>query len=489
MEVAAASLYLMQGALMVWFCRQFAPARYGGSRLGRNGLMIAWALIRECMGIWWHVEYQPVLVIMKQLVGIMLGYLCVRLFYHTYRELYIFLWATLIAVGEITLFLIVEISQLNGIVYVWYARQVEREVWDYTKFDLVIGITAPILQLISNLLFLLIYWRILKLVADKFRHKSARIGSKEMLYLAVPSFVSLAIGLLFRSMLYTMENGVPKLIYDSYPLLHLFLPLILTASLAGIVFSVMSYQDIVESNEERMNRRLLAQQVAEMQTHFQEIDRMNEANRRLRHDMKNVLAVAAGMGSDPENADSLREYLTQAGERFKDAETGFSTGNSAVDSLIYMKYHDAKQRVPEVEFNVDRFCLPAGLKIYSYDLCVILGNALDNAIEACERLCGEGKNAGRNGAQAACFIFLATYMKRSTLLIEVKNSVREAPKVLPGEEFPGTTKPDGKEHGLGMGNMKRMAARYGGMVEFTCEKNTFVLRVMLQDAEPSENEI
>ncbi len=58
-----------------------------------------------------------------------------------------------------------------------------------------------------------------------------------------------------------------------------------------------------------------------------------------------------------------------------------------------MKYHEAVRDMPDLRMDADKLLLPQGVQIHSYDIGVILGNAVDNAIEACRKL--KAKEPGR----------------------------------------------------------------------------------------------
>ena len=74
-------------------------------------------------------------------------------------------------------------------------------------------------------------------------------------------------------------------------------------------------------------------------------------------------------------------------------EFRFKTGNAVVDTLLNMKYHEITRLVPDLQMDVEELKFPEKLFIQSYDIGIILGNALDNAIEACRKLKAKGPDA------------------------------------------------------------------------------------------------
>lgn len=117
---------------------------------------------------------------------------------------------------------------------------------------------------------------------------------------------------------------------------------------------------------------------------------------------------------------------------------------------------------------------PPKLSIQSYDIGVILGNALDNGIEACRRL----KEKDR---QAEVFIRLCSLQKGSLLILKVENSFDGWIVRRGRNEFPATEKDDKNSHGLGLANIKSTVEKYQGAMDFRVEGKVFTLSVMMKN--------
>lgn len=144
-------------------------------------------------------------------------------------------------------------------------------------------------------------------------------------------------------------------------------------------------------------------------------------------------------------------------------ETICSCGNSTIDALINYKHAIAK------EYGIE-FCLniyvPDELAIDEYDLGVILGNALDNAIEAVK----ECKNAER-------VIDISIGVKKDALILNIKNPYEhELERGKRGELK--STKNDKKNHGYGMKSIKEITQQNGGEVMIECQDNIFSLTIL-----------
>lgn len=116
------------------------------------------------------------------------------------------------------------------------------------------------------------------------------------------------------------------------------------------------------------------------------------------------------------------------------------------------------------------------------DLSLILGNGLDNAIEACERLveAGGASGTGEKAESEQPWIRVETMMKASCFFLEIANSFDGKVNCSPGQEFPATLKEEGSLHGIGLQSIKATAMKYHGGVDWSAEEKVFTLTVMLK---------
>jgi sensor histidine kinase regulating citrate/malate metabolism len=150
-----------------------------------------------------------------------------------------------------------------------------------------------------------------------------------------------------------------------------------------------------------------------------------------------------------------------------------------VDTLLNMKYHEVVRDVPDIEMDADKLILPQGLEIHSYDIGVIMGNAVDNAMEACRKL--KAKEPG-----AAAFIRISSLQKGNLLILKVENSFDGRLVRRRQEEFPVTDKADRKSHGIGLANIKSTAEKYQGTMDFKVKDRVFILSVMMKNERSME---
>lgn len=116
--------------------------------------------------------------------------------------------------------------------------------------------------------------------------------------------------------------------------------------------------------------------------------------------------------------------------------------------------------------------VPEQLPFDSADLCIILGNLIDNAIDALQPLPGEQR-----------YIRISVSQTKGTLLITVQNPyIGTIKKNTFGEIITG--KPDAASHGIGLTSVRLSADKYGGQLQIDDDNNLFKVSVLLY---PPEN--
>ena len=282
----------------------------------------------------------------------------------------------------------------------------------------------------------------------------------------------------------TLEDKVPKMLYDRYPILTIVLPAILLLSLLSILYGVKLFQDMVYRNKAKSERVILKNQVKNMQEHMEEMERIYSEIRGMKHDMKNTLAVTLQLSKEKEffleEKDELQEYLADLNQTFDRLDMRFRTGNTVADTLLNMKYHEAVRLVPDLEMDTDRLVFPQDLKIHSYDIGIILGNAVDNAVWACRKL-------KEKEPEAEAFIRFVSMQKGNLLVLKVENSFDGKLVRKPREEFPVTDKPDKENHGMGLANIKNTVEKYHGTMDYMVKGRVFILSMMMKNERGNED--
>lgn len=212
---------------------------------------------------------------------------------------------------------------------------------------------------------------------------------------------------------------------------------------------------------QRQNQIIRYQEQAEQQMqaqlkHMDEIILRQNELRAFRHDINNQLTALSGY-LDAGDLAGGRQYLAGISDHFKSASLAINTGNNALDAIL-----SAKRALAEnhgIRFT-SKLRVQENLPIAPEDLCIIFGNALDNAIEACDRLPADAERA----------IALHLLQDAHTLTCIVTNTApsrRSASFV--------TSKTDKAQHGFGLNNIREALDKYGVTPEITWEDGRFTL--------------
>ncbi len=319
--------------------------------------------------------------------------------------------------------------------------------------------------------FLLLYG-VLKNIIGSFRDKGYTIHRKELFFLLIPGMIGLLTCMLLRITMFFVEQERITILYDRYPILVIIVPAMLLLSLLFIPYGVKVFQDMIELNRERSDRVILENQISSMQGNMEEMEHIYAGIRSMKHDMQNTVSVIMRLaaGEDAE----LQNYLTEFQRTMEELDFRYKTGNAVIDTLLNMKYHEISRTLPDLELDADSLLFQEPLYIQSYDIGVILGNALNNALEACRRLHEKER-------ESPLFIRLSSFRKGNMFFLEVENSfdgklIRKAQA-----EFPATSKEDREAHGIGLLNIRNAVQKYHGAVDWSATDKVFTLSVMMQN--------
>lgn len=188
-----------------------------------------------------------------------------------------------------------------------------------------------------------------------------------------------------------------------------------------------------------------------------------EELRQYRHDMKNRMISMQQM-LQKRQYDALSEYMEKAAQKLERTFTYSNTGNIALDSVINYKVSKMIESGIEVETNI---ALPKNLKIDEDDFIIIIGNILDNAAEAAEKI--------KNGSKK--YIYISLEYDLGSIWLCVKNSFENEIKMR-GDKFV-TDKQDKSIHGIGLQSVRTTVGKYNGQMDVLVEENNFVVNIIL----------
>ena len=206
------------------------------------------------------------------------------------------------------------------------------------------------------------------------------------------------------------------------------------------------------------------QQLELCERHQQEreisILQLRDAKHNMKNNLVSILAYAENRDYEKIIA-FVNEILGTGGMVTTDIS---HSGNIVIDSLISYWFMTAKQK--NIEFSVD-ICVPMMMPFKGADICLILGNLLENAVEAAQKV--DGKR----------YIKVKIKYDKSNLLVFVSNSYREA-LIKTKDHRLRTTKSDVENHGVGLSSVYRAVTKYHGAVVIDDSKpKCFRIRVLL----------
>lgn len=470
-------IVFFQGYCLQSFYHSFMKTRREGWLGSRYGIFIIWVVMRLLMGYFWTMDYNQIKLQGKQFLTIAVLLVATYGLYEARRGMKAFLAITFLAVNEICLLISFMILEFGGVLFsLWSWCLEKRYVTSINVFMMLTQATAAGLMILTLVAFSLLLYNSLKSITNRYREKEYAIHRTELFFILTPGMTALLLCLLLRMLMVTVEDKIPMTLYDRYPVLLVLVPVILVLSLFSIICSVQLFQRMIRLNREKSNRIILEKQLQNMQEHIGEVERLYSGIRSVRHDMKNQLAVAmqlAGREKDSEG-EELRTYLAGLNQALEDMEIPIRTGNTVVDTILNMKYHEGVSEMPDLRMETEELVVSDKLKIRNYDIGIILCNALDNAIEACRKL----KEKDR---EAEVFIRLFSFRRGNMFFLEIENSFDGVLIRKRESEFPMTDKNDSEAHGIGLYNIKNSAEKYHGAVDWNVRGRVFVLTVMLRN--------
>ncbi|MFR4591209.1 MAG: sensor histidine kinase [Eisenbergiella sp.] len=211
----------------------------------------------------------------------------------------------------------------------------------------------------------------------------------------------------------------------------------------------------------QINRQLDEYQRELIDTHYQEVENMYRQMRGWRHDYRNHIQTIKALA---ENGDmeAVMQYLDGLELDLNTVDTVIKTGNAMADAILNSKISLARSK--NIEVHVDAH-IPVKLKMSELDLCVILGNLFDNAIEASMKLPEGGR-----------MIRIYMDMKNTQLYISFTNFTATGKLEKVGRLF-RTSK--GKGHGFGLIRIDAIVERLGGYLSRNSEEGAFTTEILI----------
>lgn len=210
-----------------------------------------------------------------------------------------------------------------------------------------------------------------------------------------------------------------------------------------------------------IDRRIARYQGDLLATHYAEVENMYRQIRGWRHDYRNhiqVLKNYVGLG----DLQAVKSYLDELAEDLNTVDLALKTGNKMTDVILNSKISLARSK--EIRVRADAH-VPVKLTTAQIDLCIILGNLIDNAIEACLQLPSRER-----------MIRIYMEMKNTQLYISVTNTTAQKKQKQENGLFASTK---GSGHGYGLVRIDTIIQRYQGYIRRGSEDGAFTTEILL----------
>lgn len=319
--------------------------------------------------------------------------------------------------------------------------------FDYLAFILNYAMRLGVIgQLITRIVIYLIIFAVTALIV----RKNGRADLTEA-FDKFPPVASLMIYAAFLAAYYSVTVSFnAEYTKETANSLTMFSSLLIVGCIAYLVIKYLTASQKKRATEKQLELEL---------NHYSNMVEKNRDMRVFRHDFKNnLISVRALIGDGQYN--EAEKYIDELYGRLDATKNAFSTGNHLADAILAEKNSAAVSQKTEIDFDG---IIPSD-GIDNIDLCTILANALDNALEASKSI----ENAIINVRAAVnSAVFMLTVSNPTLQPVEIKNNRVK------------TTKADSVNHGLGIGSIKNAAKKYNGEINLKYEDGHFTVEVMM----------
>ena len=386
------------------------------------------------------------------LIGVIAAFLA--MYVEDRRNIYqkIFLAITFFSIRWLTVAMAARLDDLVTKALVFRNMSAEK-VW--LQYGLYVG--TRVLDIVLCIAFIAVA---IGLINKAYIYKKDEMSVKEMVMLIIPSLVGVTgYGILqYYLMIYERDTG--KNLIDTYGFYGALSFLHYLISIVAILVVIVMFQNWKEMQEEQRGQELVLNQISDMKKHIEEVEKLYRDIRSMRHDMGNHIQTLEHLVAH-NNMDDAAEYLEHLKNEWDEVSPEIKTESPVIDVILMEKLREAKER--QIRFLSD-FHYPQNTKLNAFDLSVIMNNALNNCME--------------NVSGDDPYISISSFRKNSIFMITIKNSF-VGHLNFGDSDLPETTK-SGREHGMGLNNIRRVARMYMGDISLEQGNEEVILSIMMQ---------
>ena len=277
------------------------------------------------------------------------------------------------------------------------------------------------------------------------------MGMQQMVLIFIPTLMIFIMSSYINAIEYDFQF---EILVDKGPAEHFFshgqMLSMYFLGLASLFCILFSYKKLQQSFRLNTEISLLEQQEHSLNQYVEEAKTRYDETKSFRHDIRNHIAVVKKLLQNGKLEEAIT-YVEDLDDMAEKMSFPCSTNNPVVDILVGNKLGIAKSMGIDVDCSLP---LPYPCGIRDIDICIVLSNALDNAIHAVKNL----------GTGIEKYIRVSGRIQGDFLMMEIQNS------------FHGKS---AFKKGTGLSNVKKVAEKYGGAMSIETQENVFVLHVLL----------
>ncbi|MDO5397953.1 MAG: GHKL domain-containing protein [bacterium] len=247
-----------------------------------------------------------------------------------------------------------------------------------------------------------------------------------------------------------LQNGVNEYLRNMI--------IICTMGLCATIAIIMYlYEETLRQQRLATEQQLAQRQLKNQIRHYKAVMSSQNQIKNLKHDLRNHMLAIAAKINKKEYSQSI-DYINKMLKKTEVNKCDINTGNTVLDAILSAKKEEAKKK------NIDFYTnlrIAEKLPIAEDDICIIFGNALDNAIEACEKV-----------SLNPYVRVLLSYCDDS-LVCKIENSCADTDCI-----NSTTTKEDVKNHGIGKINMEAALKHYDSVFSIKQDKGKYILSIV-----------
>ncbi|MDO4281252.1 MAG: GHKL domain-containing protein [Peptococcaceae bacterium] len=308
-------------------------------------------------------------------------------------------------------------------------------------------VDTPSYQLIGSMLSKVITLFVFLMLYRRVKNRAISLNHRQWLVTCLAFFAIAWVAYLLIRMTYALQNTQ----YN-------------TMAFIGATGLLIIFFFVIDEYEKNQELLLMRSRMAFEENRYQENLAREEKMKQFKHDYTNQLIALRGYLAQ-EHLTAGLQHLQALEDVLHDIVPHIHTGNSGLDMLLSSKITAAEKLGVDTCYDV---MLPAPLPVAEIDLCTIMGNALDNAIEACERLPAENRWLQ--------FSLLYDYRHGFGAVLDCRVANSAPP---PSDTGFATHKADTINHGRGLTIIRDTLRKYHTTPDVTWEDDVFTLHFTL----------